>query len=117
ISVLAHPLHGRGSRNPRPLWKERHAADSGIQGLAFSISVTTTGGFAPSTACSGFRYFYGGKLLLATTKLQDPGTCRLCGSPRQYELQLMSSLSTFSMKLETTPQIMYPAAGLGWLSS
>jgi hypothetical protein len=47
-----------------------------------------------------FRYFYGGKLLLATTKLQDPGTCRLCGSPRQYELQ-----------------IMYPAAGLGWLSS
>jgi hypothetical protein len=60
-----------------------------------------------------FRYSYGGKLLLATTKLQDPGTCRLCGSPRQYELQLMSSLSTFSMKLETTPQIMYPAAGLG----
>ncbi|AQK99315.1 CDP-diacylglycerol--serine O-phosphatidyltransferase 1 [Zea mays] len=65
----------------------------------------------------GEKYFYGGKLLLATTKLQDPGTCRLCGSPRQYELQLMSSLSTFSMKLETTPQIMYPAAGLGWLSS
>ncbi|ONM04788.1 programmed cell death 2 C-terminal domain-containing protein [Zea mays] len=59
------------------------------------------------------RYSYGGKLLLATTKLQDPGTCRLCGSPRQYELQLMSSLPTFSMKLEMTPQIMYPAAGLG----
>ncbi|KAL6651486.1 hypothetical protein ACP70R_010411 [Stipagrostis hirtigluma subsp. patula] len=42
-----------------------------------------------------FRYSYGGKPLSAATKLQDAGTCRLCGCPRQYELQLMSPLSYF----------------------
>ncbi|KAJ1273086.1 hypothetical protein BS78_06G253200 [Paspalum vaginatum] len=42
-----------------------------------------------------FRYSYCGKPLLATMKLQDAGTCRLCGSPRRYELQLMSPLSYF----------------------
>lgn len=42
-----------------------------------------------------FRYSYGGKPLLAATNLQDSGTCQLCGSPRQYELQLMSPLSYF----------------------
>lgn len=42
-----------------------------------------------------FRYSYGGRPLLAAMNLQDAGTCRLCGSPRQYELQLMSPLSYF----------------------
>ncbi|KAL6844037.1 hypothetical protein ACP4OV_025710 [Aristida adscensionis] len=41
------------------------------------------------------RYSYGGKPLLAAAKLQDAGTCRSCGSPRQYEFQLMSPLSYF----------------------
>jgi hypothetical protein len=57
--------------------------------------------FARSELKFGMQYFfmysYGGKPLLATRKLQDRGTCRLrlCGSPRQYELQLMSPLSYF----------------------
>ncbi|XP_006652894.1 probable 20S rRNA accumulation protein 4 [Oryza brachyantha] len=42
-----------------------------------------------------FRYSCGGKPLLAAINLQDPGTCQLCGSPRQYELQFMSPLSYF----------------------
>ncbi|KQJ84882.1 programmed cell death protein 2-like [Brachypodium distachyon] len=43
-----------------------------------------------------FRYSYAGKPLLAATDLQDVvGSCKLCGSPRQYEMQLMSPLSYF----------------------
>ncbi|KAG8043640.1 hypothetical protein GUJ93_ZPchr0458g22544 [Zizania palustris] len=42
-----------------------------------------------------FRYSYGGKPLLAATNLQESRVCKLCGAPRQYELQLMSPLSYF----------------------
>lgn len=42
-----------------------------------------------------FRYSYAGKPLSAATNSQDVGTCKLCGSPRQFELQLMSPLSYF----------------------
>ncbi|KAM0842241.1 hypothetical protein ACQ4PT_058482 [Festuca glaucescens] len=42
-----------------------------------------------------FRYSFAGKPLLAATNSRDVGTCKLCGSPRQYELQLMSPLSYF----------------------
>uniref|UniRef100_A0A453D9L0 Programmed cell death protein 2 C-terminal domain-containing protein n=1 Tax=Aegilops tauschii subsp. strangulata TaxID=200361 RepID=A0A453D9L0_AEGTS len=42
-----------------------------------------------------FRYSCGGSPLLPTTNSQDVGTCKLCGSQRQYELQLMSPLSYF----------------------
>jgi hypothetical protein len=78
--------------------------------------------FARSELKFGMQYFfmysYGGKPLLATRKLQDRGTCRLrlCGSPRQYELQLMSPLSYFLHEAGDAPQIMYPADSWIWLN-
>ncbi|KAJ8765903.1 hypothetical protein K2173_020419 [Erythroxylum novogranatense] len=42
-----------------------------------------------------FRYLYGGKPLLATAEVGEAGSCKLCDSPRHYEMQLMSPLIYF----------------------
>uniref|UniRef100_A0A2P2J988 Uncharacterized protein MANES_12G143200 n=2 Tax=Rhizophora mucronata TaxID=61149 RepID=A0A2P2J988_RHIMU len=42
-----------------------------------------------------FRSLYGGKPLLATKEVEDPGRCKLCGALRQYEMQLMPTVIYF----------------------
>nr|XP_043631192.1 programmed cell death protein 2-like [Erigeron canadensis] len=59
-----------------------------------------------------FRYSYGGKPLLATTKAGDPGRCMLCGESRQYELQLMPPVLYYLQEATKT----YSLENWDWMS-
>ncbi|KAG5019372.1 hypothetical protein JHK87_015227 [Glycine soja] len=42
-----------------------------------------------------YRYSYGGRPILAAADKMNPGSCDLCGRPRQFEMQLMLPLLYF----------------------
>ncbi|KAF3792531.1 Programmed cell death protein 2-like [Nymphaea thermarum] len=62
------------------------------------------------------RYSYGGKPLLASDQLQEPGCCSLCGGPRHYEMQLMPPLLYFLKEGSEASGAVCPTEYWNWMT-
>ncbi|XP_042018020.1 programmed cell death protein 2-like [Salvia splendens] len=62
-----------------------------------------------------FRYSYAGKPLLASGEIGNPGSCKLCGGARHFEMQLMPTLISFLLE-RSDDQQRIPLEKFDWLT-